>query len=282
MDRISRYDMIEGYLDGTLTPGAAHELELMVASDPELAAELRAEELIRDTLANDVAALPVVATEPSGLLLTKLAATSGSTGAFATGGGVFATVFGTTTGLSLLTLFALLGLVVGALFFAESEKGGVVGAGALPADQHSPFSLPNDEREKTTLLGKDQSGIGINSAESIEDAGDRGTNKGISSSRRRNRGGHPTSSVARERETGKGSVGANGSGVTNSADVAKAQSVRATDTTGTKGEQSSNEVGVESMVERLQKEEQNTANDEAEIPVVDGSKPEVSIEVDQK
>lgn len=141
------YDMIEGYLDGTLQPESARELQRLAANDPELAAELKAEQAIRGTLARDVAAMPVAATEPSALLMTKLAATSGTSGGVAAavgiarGSGVLGTIFGTGAGLTVVTIVALLGLALGAWLFAENAE----------------VSLPQTERPVERFVGTEAS-----------------------------------------------------------------------------------------------------------------------------
>lgn len=128
------YDMIEGYLDGTLDEASARELEAMATDDPELAAELEAERIIRTTLARDVASIPPIATEPSGLLVARLAATSGASGGAAgTSGGVLGTIFGTGTGLGVVTVVGLIGLTIGAIFFAENVE--VIDPLPSPAEQ---------------------------------------------------------------------------------------------------------------------------------------------------
>jgi hypothetical protein len=117
------YDMIEGYLDGTLDEASARELEAMATDDPELALELDAERSIRTTLARDVASIPTISNEPSSLLIARLAATSGASGgAVGTSGGVLGTIFGTGTGLGVVTIVGLIGLTVGAIFFAENVE----------------------------------------------------------------------------------------------------------------------------------------------------------------
>ncbi len=121
------HDMIEGYLDGTLPPESAREIERLAANDPELAAELKAEETIRGTFLRDVAALPSTATEPSGMLMAKLAVTPGAAGGAAllsTGvsTGVLGTIFGTGLGLTVVTIIGLIGLVLGAWLFAENAE----------------------------------------------------------------------------------------------------------------------------------------------------------------
>ena len=117
------YDMIDGYLDGMLDEASARELEAMATDDPELALELEAERTIRTTLARDVASIPPTSTEPSSLLVARLAATSGASGGAAgTSGGVLGTIFGTGTGLGVVTIVGLIGLTVGAIFFAENVE----------------------------------------------------------------------------------------------------------------------------------------------------------------
>ena len=126
MKRKEGYDLIGEYLDGGLTSEATEEFEGLLANDSELAAELRSEELIRSTLANDAATMPVGLTEPSALLNAKLAATSATSGgsgaalAGATGGSnLLGTIFGTAGGLSVVTAIGILGLFLGAYLFSE-------------------------------------------------------------------------------------------------------------------------------------------------------------------
>lgn len=142
------YDMIERYLDGTLDEASARELEAMATDDPELALELEAERTIRTTLARDVASIPPVSTEPSGLLVARLAATSGASGGAAgTSGGVLGTIFGTGTGLGVVTIVGLIGLTVGAIFFAENvDETEPLGS---PFEQISPSGLSFPEFDRT-------------------------------------------------------------------------------------------------------------------------------------
>ena len=140
------YDMIEGYLDGTLDDASARELEAMAADDPELAAELEAERTIRMTLARDAASLPATTNEPSALLIARLAATSGASGGAVGGsGGVLGTIFGTGTGIGVVTIVGLIGLTIGAIFFAENVE--------VPPSLSSPI-----EQEQVRSAGHPQVG----------------------------------------------------------------------------------------------------------------------------
>lgn len=129
------YDMIEGYLDGTLSPDATRELEEMAAADPDLASEIRAERLVRETLSVDRAALPVAAAIPSDYLMAHLAGSSvgggaagGSGAALVGGSGTLGTIFGTGLGLGLLVTAGLVGLLLGIVLFDEEvgQRNGVM------------------------------------------------------------------------------------------------------------------------------------------------------------
>lgn len=154
MSRITGYDMIEKYLDGTMSHEASREFERLIRSDADLARELRSEELIRQTLAADVAALPAAAMEPSSLLTAKLSAgAAGSSGA-ASGAasgiaasvatsaasvgstGIIGAIFGSGVGLTILGVTGIVGILIGIFLFNEEE--------ARP--QMSPIVIDSIER----------------------------------------------------------------------------------------------------------------------------------------
>lgn len=143
-------DLIAKYLDGLLSPEARLEFERLMREDSILAREVRAEGLIRSALLSDGVRLPDGAAEPSPAILKKLSATSGSgvagsAASQAVAGGaaqsVLGAIFGTTLGITIISVVGIAGLVLGvflvAPIFREPGKSGrverVEPASALPA-----------------------------------------------------------------------------------------------------------------------------------------------------
>ena len=292
MGTTNGYDMIEGYLDGTLGPDAARELELMAAGDPELAAELRAEELIRDALARDIAALPVVASQPSPLLLTKLAA-SGASGATsgaaagtvgaAVGGGVFATVFGTTTGLGIVTVVGLLGLLAGLFLFSDGRDD----AGLTePRSSATSGSASQSASENDLPVLTPRASSMANGREGEERSIDRSAVSDDHARPNRSIGAAGRAKTARSRDRGDRQeadpVVSDGSDATASdggeGDPEKADGERRGTADATSSDEAASREPQEdpaAMIERLQREEASRP-----VPTVDGPEATVNIEVD--
>ncbi len=112
----ANYDMIEQFLDGTLSPEAQREFQQLMQNDSDLQREIQAEQTIRQTLASDANMLPHVATEPSGAIMAKLGATSVGH-SVAVSSGVLAAIFGTRVGISILSIVGVCGLVLGIFLF---------------------------------------------------------------------------------------------------------------------------------------------------------------------
>lgn len=143
-------DMIARYLDGALSPEARLEFEHLLRNDSALAREVRAERAIRNTFRNDLLSGPSSAAEPSAAITAKLQATlpaaaggAGVGGAVAAGGlSIPGAIFGTTLGVSILSIVGVAGIVLGVLLAfplfdrSDSPAGGGVPlpASALPAD----------------------------------------------------------------------------------------------------------------------------------------------------
>ena len=263
------YDMIEGYLDGTLQPESARELERLAANDPELAAELKAEQAIRGTLARDVAALPVAATEPSAVLMAKLAATSGASGGAVAavgiggGSGVLGTIFGTGAGLTVVTIVGLLGLALGAWLFAENAEDypdlpetspaveNVVGSGGLSGASESAPEL----RETSTA------------PEPYEHKGS------VTSPVRRQEGARrSTTQTSSQREEGRmGAVASDERPDEENTTVPAATTEEVSD---------NRDAEADALVRRLQAAEKESADQDPAIPTMNGSTTTITVEVE--
>lgn len=160
-------DMIARYLDGALSPEARLEFEHLMRNDSALAREVRAEGAIRNAFRNDLLSVPSSAAEPSAAITAKLQAAlpAGAEGVAGIAGGaslsIPGAIFGTTLGVTILSVVGVAGLVLGILLasslFDRSDSpagtGALLPASVLPADTpgvssaggaHSPLPVSPD------------------------------------------------------------------------------------------------------------------------------------------
>lgn len=161
-------DIIEQFLDGTLSPEAQREFQQLMHNDSDLQREIQAEQTIRQALLSDANMLPHVATEPSGAIMAKLGAIPVGY-SVAVSSGVLAAIFGTRVGISILSIVGVCGLVLGIFLFGpmlskpEVEKAIQQGTeDVAPAhintgeNSHTPITT-NSEGKTERLLNGDPS-----------------------------------------------------------------------------------------------------------------------------
>ena len=143
-------DIIEQFLNGELSPEALNEFKQLMREDPGLQREVRAEQAIRGTLTHDADAIPYIATEPSGAILARLGATSVGGGAVVSSG-VLQAIFGTRAGLSILSMVAASGLVLGIFLFGPM----------LREQESQPVQERNGPVPVESPLRMDQTGLNV-------------------------------------------------------------------------------------------------------------------------
>lgn len=143
-------DMIANYLDGALSPEARLEFEDLMRRDAALEREVRAEGAIRRSLGKDTTPLPYTSVEPSSAITAKLAATpaSGVAGGIASQAvaagaaqNILGAIFGTTLGVTVLSVVGIAGLVLGIFLIAP-----MIRENDLPMETEQtvpPASLPS-------------------------------------------------------------------------------------------------------------------------------------------
>ena len=160
-------DLIANYLDGRMSAEAQEEFMLLVQRDLSLQREIEAEQAIRGMVQSDLSTIPILPSEPTTLIMTELAATgvSSSIGG-STSTGILSTIFGTSLGLSVVSIIGVLGVVLGILlaiplFETEDQEVPVEQEKSNAQIQHEELSM-----EETNLLNVSDSAMN-NSATSI-------------------------------------------------------------------------------------------------------------------
>lgn len=144
---------IERFVEGRMTPTEQQEFLSFVAADPALQRELLAEQAIANAVRSDLAALPVLAGEPSAKLLATLAASAPEIIATAPAAGLTAGGLGMKIGAAFLGIAGVVTIFFSGAFFQnetpESAHPTVHGAAPAAATKLETQFLP---AVRTTLV----------------------------------------------------------------------------------------------------------------------------------
>ncbi|MCC7437671.1 MAG: hypothetical protein IT211_04175 [Armatimonadetes bacterium] len=145
---------VDRYLNGTMSAQEQTEFAAQVAADPTLRATLEAEQVIRNTVRNDLAAFPAEHALTRSRVMESLAAVKAPVGIAVGGGGAWYASAGLIKGV--LGVVAVVGLSVGGYLWMEQSNNSIpepvapVAAPVVVAPQATPLAMPESSSVTTS------------------------------------------------------------------------------------------------------------------------------------